>query len=455
MNTNYIFKLTDDIISASNLVLSHYRDEGEYSGIYKTNYIIDMLNMGCIKNTDKVLVRARKVDTIVWGLSYISKPETLIVNKMGDNGLTQGWFGEEEKRWNDICQLLSGYSYTDPCFSSEAIDKLDNNNKKHDVIISAFIDSVDNIENSLKGRFDFESGALYEVFEKTLIDSSNKLRKEGRLLILSKPSWILKAWQIIDGLGLQLDYRTYRIYSDGDRNPNAWVWLRFTKRNHEFNRDLQKDSVLALLKDNSIDRLFAHRNNLLFPYVELSFNPSKAYVELEENSEYLQYFFSAETTKKLAELCNGYTACLVTPSIAKYAYNINKKVVLFERDNRFRENKGLSYVKYDLHVGLTQFVKNRYEKKFDTVICDPPFDINLKVLARDIVELLKEEEDSVVYVVFPQSRKASLANAMAEKGLHIVEEEENSILIEYSRPPKIVRVNGKQAIQVYKFTYNE
>jgi hypothetical protein len=114
------------------------------------------------------------------------------------------------------------------------------------------------------------------------------------------------------------------------------------------------------MKDTNIDRLYAHRNNLVFPYVELINESTANYVKVEQNLEYLQYFFTAETTAKLSNLCIGYTACLVTPSIAVYSCSRNKNVVLFERDNRFRQTSGLKFVKYDLETGLTILNQRRY-----------------------------------------------------------------------------------------------
>ena len=94
----------------------------------------------------------------------------------------------------------------------------------------------------------------------------------------------------------------------------------------------------------------------------------------------------------------------------------------------------------------------RYLNKFDRVICDPPFNIKLDVLSKDIAELLKHDNSSMAYIVFPNKDKASLINAMKIIGMYLVAEP-NHINIEYARPPKIVRIHGKDAIQVYKFSF--
>ncbi len=69
-----------------------------------------------------------------------------------------------------------------------------------------------------------------------------------------------------------------------------------------------------------------------------------------------------------------------------------------------------------------------------------------------IKELLKQHKESIVYIVFPHSRKTSLINAMKAKGL-VIRDESLNTCIEYVKPPKIVRIYGKQAIQLYRFSY--
>ncbi|WP_055667017.1 hypothetical protein [Desnuesiella massiliensis] len=117
------------------------------------------------------------------------------------------------------------------------------------------------------------------------------------------------------------------MYTGIYRHANVIVWLKFIKKGKAINVDKQKRNILSLMGDNGIDRLFAHRNKLRFPYVELSYNNVESYIKLDQNLEYMQYFFSFETTVKLAQLCKGYTACLVTPSIAHYAQKIHKRII--------------------------------------------------------------------------------------------------------------------------------
>lgn len=445
MKTLSEFATVEDIISAFELIYEQDNVEIMTSNIFGLNNTLSLINFACIKDTDKVITIASHLELITWSISYIYTPEKLVTNAVNPSCKI------DEKRCGRINELLSGYNHTTPVFSEIQINCIEPEEEPYDAAIVGFIDT-NNLTDAPIGRFTLETGIEFDIFEMLLIKSSNLLKENGILVILTKPAWILKLWSLVDSLGLQLEYDQYKLYADTDRHPNVYIWLRFVKRVKNVDWKLHNKNILSLMKDNGIDRLYAHRNNLRFPYVELSFNNTEAYVNLNQNLEYMQYFFSLETTMNLAKLCVGYTACLVTPSVAQCSHKLGKNIVLFERDNRFRENGGLRFVKYDLNIGLTKLLQNKYMKKFDRVICDPPFDIKLDVLASDIVELLKEVPGSTAYVVFPASRKVSLVNAMKTKGLIFIEDIDK-LCIEYAKPPKIVRVHGKDAIQLHKFTY--
>ncbi|WP_346940646.1 hypothetical protein [uncultured Clostridium sp.] len=446
MDTTLKFAHEEDVICAMELVYEHEIRNMLISNIFGLNKALSFINFACINDTDNVITIGSHLEITTLLISYIYAPQKLVTQISDTNcGINNGLL-------KNINELLSGYKYTEIISSNFDIGLIEYEKESFDVAIVGFVNLINISEEVQINRFSLESGIEYEMFEKLLAKSSKLLKKDGRLIVLTKPGWILKLWSLIHDLGLQLEYDSYSLYIDSNRHPNEFIWLRFIKRDVNVNLELHKRNILSLMNDNNIDRLYAHRNNLIFPYVEPSYSNSEAYVKLNQNLEYMQYFFSVETTANLGELCEGYTACLVTPSVARYAYKTNKNIVLFERDNRFRENGGLKFVKYDLNIGLTKFLQNKYLKKFDRVICDPPFDIKLDVLANDIVELLKQDRKSVVYIIFPNNRKISLINSMKARGL-LLEEETQKISIEYARPPKIVRVNGKDAIQLYKFTY--
>ncbi|HEX2945597.1 MAG TPA: hypothetical protein VHT96_06550 [Clostridia bacterium] len=449
MGKNRICSSYDDVAVAMELVKESRMNLTNIKAFELQN-IITVANFGCISNTDKVLVVASEVKEITLAVSYIYTPKILKSFRISINTDVCNNQISDVQNWEMLNQILSGHSHTKPTFHISDIDNLENENEKFDIAIAGYINSSEMLADEPFNRFKLEAGIEFDIFNKLLIKTCKLLKTEGKLLILVKAGWVLMAWTTILELGLQLEYDSYRLYISEHHHPNAILWLRLVKRENKINHEEHKRNIRALMEENNIDRLYAHRNDLIFPYVELSNGNNEAYVTLRENKEYLQYFFSRETTENLASLCEEYTACLVTPSVAQYAHSINKNVVLFERDNRFREKGGLKFVKYDLEKGLTKFQLNKYARKFNTVLCDPPFDINLDVLARDIVELIGMKEAGIAYIVFPESRKNSLIRAMKAKGF-LYSEGSANICIEYVKPPKIVRIHGKQAIQLYAF----
>ncbi|MDF2522484.1 MAG: hypothetical protein K0R31_125 [Clostridiales bacterium] len=503
----------EDIISAFELVYDCNLEEDKNLSIFGLYDILAFLNFGCIKETDNVITITSQYELIIWTIAYLYTPHKLVAY------ILDQVCEIDIDRWNNMKQILWGYHCTEPKVSiidndanytlsidttTDTIkDKTNNkandfnNDKKYnfnkdsyqdtkndyikdtncdfltngidanrmnkqieyseeqyDVAIIGIINKNSYKSDYIISRFYLDEGNDFALYENLLVKTSKVLKIGGILVLLTKPAWILKLWTLLDELGLHLEYDSYKVYKDQQRHPNVFVWLRFVKRDKEASITLHKKNILTLMNDNDIDRLYAHRNNLMFPYVEQIYHNVKAYVEMDQNLEYLQYFFTVETTKQLADLCASYTACLVTPSVAQFAFKTGKNPILFERDNRFRENGGCKFVKYDLNTGLTKLMQNRYRKKFDRLICDPPFDIDLEVLAKDIDELLIEKEGSIAYVIFPNKRKNSLVNAMKTKGFRLIEMEDH-LCIEYAKPPKLVRINGKDSIQLYKFTYTD
>ncbi len=356
MDKTLKFAHEEDVICAMELVYEHEIRNMLISNIFGLNKALAFINFACINDTDNVITIGSHLEITTLLISYIYAPQKLVTQISDIScGIDNGVF-------KNINELLSGYKYTEIISSNFDIGLVEYEKESFDVAILGFANLINISEEVQINRFSLETGIEYEMFERLLAKSSKLLKKDGRLVVLTKPGWILKLWSLIHDLGLQLEYDSYSLYVDSNRHPNGFIWLRFIKRDINFNLELHKRNILSLMHDNNIDRLYAHRNNLIFPYVELSYSNSEAYVKLNQNLEYMQYFFSVETTANLAELCEGYTACIVTPSVAQYAYKINKNIVLFERDNRFRENGGLKFVKFDLNIGLTKFLQNKYLK---------------------------------------------------------------------------------------------
>lgn len=459
MNKSEVLYATlDDITTAIEIIHEHHISENSLQESLQISDILPIINIGCIKETDHVLVATSDIELFTWIISTFYMPKRLVVNHLHSINDKRELIADLKQRWNDFIQYFDGYRRAEPSFESSDVDNL-----KHlynDMFMEESFDVVFfgyNIRNEFDeehpnhgDRFHLETGEKFETFQCLLTEAARIVKVSCKVLLLSKPGWILKVWEQLHKLGLELEYHDYPCYVSSTRSPSASVWIRFVKReSYDFDIEKQKRNILSLMQDNHIDRLYAHRNDLRFPYVELSYKNSETFIQMDQRYKFMQYFFSLETTVQLAELCIGNTACLVTPSIAVYSHQRGKNVTLFENDTRFKQEV-TKFVKYDLNIGLTKFTYGKYIHKFNVVICDPPFNVNLDILAKDIQELIKLEVSSIVYIVFPEVRKISLIRAMERNGL-IISEEGKPIVLEYAKPPQVVRINGKKAIQLYKF----
>jgi hypothetical protein len=432
----------EEFILALEMLIEEYPESKGYFNIHDELIIA---NIGCINQSNHVLVATTDRSQLSLIVSYLYTPRTLYIydsNKTRDTLI---------KHHDYMLPFFHSCQYTIPIVIKEVSSIPFIKSSLYDVIFFSHYTDQTMFYVTYTNRFEMLLGEDYNIFVETLEHYSQKLHHLGKLIILVRPCWILSLWEKLNEYQLQFDYLHYKHYLQPDSHHNRMVWIRFTYYKDGVDHELQKINLLQFMKDNNMDRLFAHKNGYLFPYVELTEVKQEAYVDLSQNIDNLQYFFTKDTTNQLSDLCIGYTACLVVPSIAVCAYEQNKNIVLFEMDNRFRQYKGMKFVKYDLHKGLNTLTNRKYGNKFNTILCDPPFNINLHVLAKDIDELLKKEKESSVYIVYPKSRLPLLLNAM--KSYHMILIEHGKIHIEYSKPPKLVRLEGLDAIQLYHFVY--
>lgn len=439
---NHIFIEYNNMLIGLEIINEYLNNNAKFS----IEQNLTIASISCITTMQKVLLATEELEELTLILSYLYTPKQLMV-------LFDKTDPVEFKNFCEYCrhfsELYGEFERTDPIILNKplTVDQIHNNT--FDVIIYSHYTQTTIFEVECNERFNMMLGDEYDAFENVIKNSVQKLDNHGRLIILARACWILPVWEILDENNMQFEYQEYRYYLQPDNSQNRLVWISFSYKEDGIDTERQKRNIYQFMNDNNIDRLFAHRNNYLFPYVEPPSENKTAYIEMEQNRSNLQYFFSAETTQMLTELCMGYTACLVVPSVAVCAYDSGKNVVLFELDNRFRTNGGVKFVKYDLYKGLNNLTVRKFGKKFNTVICDPPFNIDLNVLAKDIYELISNSSDSLIYIVFPKSRISLLNNAMKNKSMHLIESYD--YMIEYSKPPKLVRMEGADAIQLYKF----
>lgn len=302
MDTLWQYVSEEDVISAVEIMCEHESLDVIASDIFGLVAALSFVNFGCIKDTDHVITIGSYLEIATLLISYLYTLEKLAVEMMGP------YSGVNHSAWENIHQLLSGYRYTQPIYSDFDADSIEYGQESFDVAIVGYAAKLINSSWEVPvDRFILEAGEEFDLFEKLLTKSSKLLKKDGRLVILAKPGWILKLWGLIQDLGLQMEFDYYHLYRDSTRYPNGFIWLRFVKRNEDVDLELHKKNILSLMNANNIDRLYAHRNSLRFPYV--SYHNSESYVPLHQYSEYMQYFFSVETAERLAELCEGFTAC--------------------------------------------------------------------------------------------------------------------------------------------------
>ncbi|WP_055667016.1 hypothetical protein [Desnuesiella massiliensis] len=197
MEGKEIFATTEDIISAAELISEAEENNiliSEAFGIYNA---VTLVNLGCIKSTDKVFVMCSEVDSITWAISYVYTPQQLISNKINSDETVGNIVLAMERRWKSIDELLKKYVHTKPRFFNVNVENIEYDNECFDIVISGFINIAEIKIKEPVSRFYLETGIEYEIFEKLLIKASNILKKEGILLILSKPGWVLKSWTLI------------------------------------------------------------------------------------------------------------------------------------------------------------------------------------------------------------------------------------------------------------------
>ena len=425
-------------------VLNHQTFDYNPTITVEQNLIIASLS--CITQEENVLLATKENRELALILEYLYNPKYLMILFQQYDEIVCTL---ETDYWRRFHERFSKFISTMPCIVQKPLSVPRIKNTKFDVILYSSYETSIPFQVDCTERFQMILGEGYESFVEIINNSPKLMKDEGRLIVIARPCWLLPVWELLECNQLQFDYQDFHYYFQKEQNQNRLVCLRFSYHSKGIDTMKQKRNLIQFMEENNIDRLFAHRNNFIYPYHELAKEAPPAYVSVTQNRCNSQYFFSAETTEKITALCRGYTACLVVPSIAICAYDKGKNIVLFEMDNRFRSNGELKFVKYDLYKGLHKLTVRKYGKKFNTVICDPPFNVDLDVLAKDIYELILNAVDSCIYVVYPRSRASLLCNAMKKKSMHLTECELNTV--EYSKPPKLVRQEGADAIKLYKF----
>ncbi|RMD77587.1 hypothetical protein D6810_00600 [Candidatus Dojkabacteria bacterium] len=170
-----------------------------------------------------------------------------------------------------------------------------------------------------------------------------------------------------------------------------------------------------------------------------------------------QYFFSEKTAYELARLARGKTACICTPSVGLLLSHRDEQykadeVYIFDKDERLGQLKldGVLLVEYDLYKGLhshcgddgVKSLHSNFSYYFNTVIFDPPFSLEIRMVLKQINAFLGWEKGDVAYLSYPVRGFDLIRSHSAEFGLLVCEH--NRFEIEYLSPPKSYKRGGSE-----------
>lgn len=134
---------------------------------------------------------------------------------------------------------------------------------------------------------------------------------------------------------------------------------------------------------------------------------------VSENHAYEQFFFSDDTTRRLADLASQYARPLLlcTPSIAEALESRGHPYLLLDRDTRFSHLSG--FQPFDLRRPHMVF------ERFDAIFTDPPFS-NVSIGDfRQTVDLLAQGAPArpALYLCYINTREAALRKAFSAYGI--------------------------------------
>ena len=122
---------------------------------------------------------------------------------------------------------------------------------------------------------------------------------------------------------------------------------------------------------------------------------------MHERHENEQYFFDDATVDHLARFISRFSApcCICAPTVGKRLAETNVDVTVLDIDKRFKEVTGFQV--YDLYKPTW------LEKKFDIIICDPPFfNVSLSQLFRAL-RMLAHHDFSQPMLISHLSRRSN------------------------------------------------
>jgi hypothetical protein len=133
---------------------------------------------------------------------------------------------------------------------------------------------------------------------------------------------------------------------------------------------------------------------------------------MEERHEREQYFFTPETTTRLADFAARFPTpcCLCTPSVGALLGERGVSVRVLDIDERFASARG--FLRYDLYR------PHRLDEQFGLILCDPPFaKVSLAQLFTAVRTLSQGRYGQPLLISYPRQRAVNLQGTFARFGL--------------------------------------
>jgi len=158
----------------------------------------------------------------------------------------------------------------------------------------------------------------------------------------------------------------------------------------------------------------------------------------EKHQEYGQYYYTFEQLMEITSYARGEVVCLCDPTIAAallLSHYQDGSVLTLDIDERWIDainsiTKSLNRedskaITYDLARGLHSTHRANttalaeYEYSADTLFFDPPFNMEIAIIAKNINALLKWDEEATAYVGYPSNAIDKLSDLLDKVGISV------------------------------------
>ncbi len=133
---------------------------------------------------------------------------------------------------------------------------------------------------------------------------------------------------------------------------------------------------------------------------------------MEERHEVEQYFFTSETSARLARFAAGFEnpCCLCAPTVGEELLRLGVRARVLDIDERFADTPGFRL--YDMYR------PQPLHERFGLILCDPPFSkVTLSQLFAAVRILSGNCFEQPLLIFYPRQRAANLLGTFARFGL--------------------------------------